>query len=119
MVRVKQHADDGTLNDVSRFLADIDRFYAIDHWVVGSLEILGDNAPEIEQRCGSGLRLPDLEFRKMYRGIYQTIWGRFALEQGGRTVAELEAHDSSYWVVESANPAFESFMLNRYGKYGT
>jgi hypothetical protein len=118
MVRIKQHADDGSLNDLNRFLADIDQFYQIDHWIAGDLEITGDNALAIEKRCGSGIRLPDAEFRDMYRGIFQTIWGCFAVEERGQVVAQINAIDSSEWEVDSRNPAFEKHMRERYGEYG-
>lgn len=83
MIRLKQHADDGSLNDLNRFLADIDRFFTVDHWIVAGLEITGENAMAIEQHCGAGVRLADSEFRSMYRGVRQTIWGKFSIEQKG------------------------------------
>ena len=118
MVRVKQHGEDGTLNDISRFLPDIDRFFTPDYWIVGDLEIIGENALEIEERCGSGIRLPDAEFRTMYKGIFQTYWGYFGIESKGELVAQIDAIDSSFWEVQSANVDFEDHMLQRYGKYG-
>ncbi len=116
MVRVKQHAEDRTLNDISRFLSDIDRFFIPDYWIVGDLEITGENALAIEKRCGSGARLSDAEFRTMYNGTFQTIWGRFGIESNGGRVAQI---DSTYWEVQSANSEFEDHMIQRYGEYGT
>lgn len=117
MIRVKQHADDRSLNDLNRFLAVVDSYFTVDHWIVADLEILGENALAIEQRCGVGIRLADSDFREMYRGIIQTIWGRFGIEQKGKIVAQLDAIDSSYWEVTSADPAFETFMKARFGEY--
>lgn len=118
MVRVKQHAEDRTLNDISRFLVDIDRFFTPDHWIVADLEITGDNALAIEERCGSGTRLSDTEFRTMYNGIFQTIWGRFGIESQGDLVVQIDAIDSSYWEVQSSDAEFEAHMVQRYGEYG-
>ena len=115
MAVFRQHAEDGSLNDINRFLGDVDRFFDIDHWQVGGLEISGGGAAELEALCGTGHRLSDAEFRRMYRDIFQTIWGRFALEASGQTVAVLEAIDSSYWDVQSTDERFVKFMVDKYG----
>lgn len=119
MIVVKQHAEDQTPNDINRFLADIDRFFTPEYWIVGDLEITGDNALALEERCGSGSRVSDAEFRGLYRDVFQTIWGRFGIEAQGAFVAQINAIDSSYWEIQSPNPEFESHMLQRYGAYGT
>jgi hypothetical protein len=116
MVIIRQHGSNGELFDISGFLADVDRFVQPDTWHIAVEWCLGDRALEIEQLSASGLSIPDAEFRFLYRGIYQTIDGRFVGLAGGDRAFELSAVDSSFWEV-AGSPAFESHMLATYGAW--
>lgn len=116
MVTIRQHGNNGELFDISAFLTDIDRFVPPDSWHITIDQCLGDRAEEIEQLSSSGYSLSDGAFRSLYRGIYQTIDGRFVGLSGGEPVLELLAVDSSFW--EITGPAtFESHMLATYGAW--
>jgi len=116
MVVIRQHGPNSELFDISCFLADVDRFVRPDAWHITIDQCMGDGALEIEQLTASGLSMPDAQFRALYRGIYQTIDGRFVGLAGGERVFELLAVDSSFWEV-SGSPAFESHMLATYGAW--
>jgi hypothetical protein len=116
MVIIRQHGTNNELFDISRFLADVDRFVQLDTWHITIDECMGDRALEIEQLTASGLSISDGEFRAFYRGIHQTIDGHFIGLAGGEHVLELLAVDSSFWEV-TGPPLFESHMLASYGAY--
>lgn len=116
MVKIAQHSASGSLNDVARFLADVDRFFVVERWRLQVEWCLGEGADEIEKCTAGELELTDSEFRELYKGIYQTVDGRFTLLSNGEALGELLAVDSSYWEV-SGPSAFESHMLAKYGPY--
>jgi hypothetical protein len=116
MVIIRQHGPSGEVFDISRFLADIDRFVQPDTWHITVDWCLGHRALEIEQLTASGLSIPDKEFRSLYRGIYQTIDGQFVGFAAGEPVFRLLAVDSSFWEV-TGPPAFELHMLTTYGAW--
>ena len=116
-VRIKQHADDGSLNDIQRFLGDVDRFFSVDEWHVSELEVSGTDCVELEEYCRSGRTMPDVEFRRRWGGIFQTIWGTYAILDSGNPVAEIRAVDSTYWSIESDEQAFVEHMVERYGEF--
>ncbi len=91
MVRVRQHGEAGQLFDISAFLADVDRFFRPDSWQFSVESCLRSNALSIEETSYSGLSLSDVEFRSLYRGIYQTIDGRFSGFEQGQRLFELLA----------------------------
>ena len=116
MVTIRQHGDGGVLFDIVDFLADIDRFVRPDAWHVTIDECMGHRALELERLTKGGRRMSDREFRTHYRGIRQTIDGRFLGLRRRKRVFWLEAVDSSYWEVTGPT-AFESHMLAKYGGY--
>lgn len=117
MITIRQHAPDGSLNDVSRFLLDIDSFFVVDSWEVGHLELIGTNALDVERYFGKKRLVSNSELRELFDGIHQTIWGCFSLFSEGRLVAELETIESSCWEIESEEDSFLSYMLQKYGAY--
>jgi len=116
MVRIKQHGPTRGLFDINDFLGDIDWHFDVDEWQVEIACCVGEGAGNIESLTALGRRFSDTQFRAMYRGIFQTIDGRFLLYSGGKRIARLEAVDSSYWEIEST-AAFEQNMLGKYGAY--
>ena len=116
MVTIRQHGEGHTLFDIVNFFADIDRFLRLDAWDINVYDCLGDGAMEIEERSACGLVLTDPAFRNLYRGIYQTIDGRFAGWSDGQMAIELKAVDSTFWEV-SGPPDFEAHMLATYGAW--
>lgn len=116
MVTIRQHGGNGELFDISSFLPDIDRFVRLDAWRITIGQCTGERALEIEALSHSGCSLSDTAFRLLYRGIYQTIDGRFEGLSGGKKVIELVAVDSAFWEVTGPR-AFESHMLARYGAW--
>ena len=61
--------------------------------------------------------MPDVEFRRRWAGIFQTIWGTYAILDAGRAVAEIRAVDSTYWSIESDEKGFVEHMVERYGEF--
>jgi len=116
MVVIRQHGTNSKLFDISKFLVDVDRFVQPDSWHITIDKCMGDRALEIEQLTAAGLSMSDRDFRALYRGVYQTIDGRFIGLAGGKRVFELLAVDSSFWEVTGL-PAFESHMLATYGAW--
>ena len=116
MVKIRQHGDNGELFDIPAFLADIDELARPDTWQITIEQCTGDRAQEIEQISSSGCSLSDSAFRSLYRGIHQTIDGRFIGLASGTPLFELVAVDSSYWEV-SGSSALESHMLASYGAW--
>ena len=116
MVIIRQHGSNGELFDISAFLADIDGFFQPDAWHITIDECTGDRALEIEQLTAAGLSMSDADFRSLYRGIGQTIDGRFVGSARGERLFELMAVDSSFWEV-SGSQLFESHMLSTYGAW--
>lgn len=122
IVKIRQHAEDRSLNDLNQFFEDIDIFFAVEEWQLGTdeyegCELLGDRALEIERMAEDRIVLADSEFRLLYKGIYQTIWGAFTLLAKNRVLAAFNAVDSCYWEIESSNPAFIDHMVSKYGLY--
>jgi len=118
VVTIPQHREDKSLNDIGSFLNDIDRHFRVEHWRVRDLEINGADALNIEAYFKSGKTVSNAEFRRLYAGINQTIWGHFDLLVSGEAVASLRAIDSTYWEVDSTFVEFEEYMVNKYGTYG-
>ncbi|KRG40428.1 hypothetical protein ARC20_01410 [Stenotrophomonas panacihumi] len=115
MIRIPQHAN-GRLIDFNDLLAEVDRFLRVDHWRFQVSECLGDGADAIEERSWDGEVLGDAELRALYRGIYQTINGRFVGHQAGQPVCELEAVDSSFWTV-SGPAGLEDRLRDLHGEW--
>ncbi|MDH6590260.1 hypothetical protein M2165_000149 [Variovorax sp. TBS-050B] len=116
MVIVRQHGEAGQLFDISSFLADVDCFFRPEQWQISVESCLGSNALSIEEASFPGLCLSDAEFRSLYRGIYQTIDGRFCGFAKGQRLFEFVVVDSSYWEV-TGPPAFEAHILATYGAW--
>src|SRR5437868_4118847 len=117
MVRIRQHGATGELFDMSSFLGDVDAFFSIDAWKVHIFECMGQGCLEVEERTAEEPTLSDVEFRRMYSGIHQTIDGSFVGLTQGYEKCRLEAIDSSYWEV-TGTPDFEAPMAKTYGTYG-
>jgi hypothetical protein len=117
MILINQHGPNGELYDLLTFLEDIDLFFEVDHWKVGKLECTGQNALAIEEKCGDGVMLADEEFRDMYKGIFQTIWGSFSCFTSNELLLDINAFDSTYWELTSSNSAFNCHMKKKYGLF--
>lgn len=118
MIRIPQHGKDNELFDINRFLEDIDQYLSIDTWLIKIEWCQGEGSEKIEKISEQGTELGNLEFRELYKGIFQTIDGYFQLKSAGESVAEFLAIDSSYWEVNSNSEVFMSHMLKKYGEYG-
>ena len=117
MKTIRQHGSDGTLYDINSFLDDIDEYFNATYWIAGNLDLLGENALEVEKYFGGGRKVPDHEFRKLYQGIYQTIWGDFELISGPAVSIKLHAIDSTCWDIECEKTEFLIHMEEKYGRY--
>ena len=117
MPRINQHGPDEALYDIKAFLPVIDRFFEVEEWNIEIDWCSGENAVEIQEKTDGGIVLTDREFRTLYAGIFQTIDGKFQLFAKSQLLASLEAIDSSWWEVESANAAFEEEMASCFGTY--
>ena len=116
MVTIRQHGPSKNLFDIANFLADVDQHYQIDYWRFSVETCTGERALEIEDLSADMVTLSDAEFRSIYRGIKQTIDGRFIGLSNGAPQFELLAVDSSFWEV-CGTSEFESHMLQKYGTY--
>jgi len=116
MVKIRQHGPSRNLFDIANFLADVDQHYQIDSWRFSVERCTGERAHEIEDLSAEIVTLSDAEFRSIYRGVKQTIDGRFVGLSNGAPQLELCAVDSSFWEV-SGTSEFESHMLQKYGVY--
>lgn len=116
MVTIRQHRKDRELNDISSFLADVDKFFQVDSWNIRVEWSIGESAKAIDDSSANGISLSDAEFRAMYQGIVQTIDGEFVAFASGEEQCRLLAVDSSFWEI-SGNPDFELHMLKKYGAY--
>lgn len=116
MVTIPHHGPKQALFDMNTFAGDIAQFFQIDRWRIRVEECCGENAADIELCSQDGWLLSNEDFWALYRGIHQTIDGRFIAYQQGVQQCRLDAVDSSFWEIR-ATPEFEQHMQSRYGTY--
>jgi hypothetical protein len=117
MIKIPQHTESGRLNDLQRFLEDLDRFQRkVDYWLIELEEFIGEGSIAFEELSRGGAKLSPLGFSSLCQCINQTIDGVFSGFLGDREIIRLMAVDSSYWEI-TASPEFEDIMLNKYGPY--
>nr|WP_315469623.1 hypothetical protein [uncultured Undibacterium sp.] len=113
---IRQHGSSGELFDMNTFLSDVDKFFQVDAWRVNIQDCLGEGASAIEEKIDKTVDFSDLEFRRIYQDVYQTIDGSFVALFREVEQCRLEVFDSSYWEV-SGSPEFEHHMQSTYGEY--
>lgn len=113
---IPQHGSSGEIFDMNTFLSDVDKFFQVDAWRVNIQDCLGDGASAIEEQTNKPINFSDLEFRRIYQRIYQTIDGSFVALFREVEQCRLEVFDSSYWEV-IGSLEFEHHMQSTYGKY--
>lgn len=116
MITIPQHGSAGELFDMNLFLSDVDALTRVDSWLVTIQECQGEGALAFEERTKNQTKISDAEFRREYRGIYQTIDGSFTALFEEKEQCRLDAIDSSYWEIYGS-PEFEAHMLGKYGTY--
>jgi hypothetical protein len=116
MIRIPQHARNGKWVDLNDLLPDLDRFVSVHRWNIHVRDCQGSGSTEIEDRSWPEVEMDDAEFRALYRGIYQTIDGRFTALRDGVPVCVLEAVDSTFWVI-TGPPGLEAHLRDIHGEW--
>ena len=117
MIRIPQHCSSGDLNDLQKFIVDLEPVQRqVSYWLVRIEECVGPGSyafAELTEQCA---RLSHLAFASLCYCIDQVIDGKFIAYLADREIARLRAIDSTFWEI-TGSTELERVMLSKYGAY--
>lgn len=117
MIRIRQHGNDGQLNDMHSFIGDVSGYFKITHWVIQIEECIGFESEVMESTYKTPKKYSSKGLASLYARTTQTIDGLITAYENENSAVRLLAVDSSYWEVDSQDFEFLKFMENKYGAY--
>lgn len=100
-----------------QFIDDIEKYFEVSEWVIEIEWCIGNIATQIERSYQKPLSYSTKGLRSVYGQLTQTVDGTVTAYSNASVVVRLQAVDSSYWEICSANSAFLDFMTSTYGAY--
>ena len=117
MITIPQHSSSGALNDLKRFIIDLESIQRkVDFWTVHIDECTGPASVALAELTSSCPQLSPSAFADLCKTVDQTIDGEFVAYLSDHEIVRLRAIDSSFWEI-SGTREFESHMLSKYGAY--